>query len=153
MTIWFDMDGTISNLYDVANWLEMLIHEDPKPYLIANPIGNMSLLARLLNELQRMGFQIGIISWLAKNSTENYAQKVTAAKLTWLKKHLPSVHWDIIHIVEYGRNKWETCGEGILFYDEARNREQWNGKAFHPEMIFDILKALKREKILLLRSY
>lgn len=144
MTIWFDMDGTISNLYDVTDWLEMLIHEDPKPYLVATPIGNMSLLARLLNELQRMGFQIGIISWLAKNSTENYAQKVTAAKLTWLKKHLPSVHWDIIHIVEYGRNKWETCGEGILFDDEARNREQWNGEAFHPEMIFDILKELKR---------
>lgn len=144
MTIWFDMDGTISNLYAVADWLEMLIHEDPKPYLIATPIGNMSLLARQLNELQRMGFQIGIISWLAKNSTENYAQKVTAAKLTWLKKHLPSVHWDIIHIVEYGRNKWETCGEGILFDDEARNREQWNGEAFHPEMIFDILKELKR---------
>lgn len=144
MTIWFDMDGTISNLYDVTDWLEMLIHEDPKPYLVATPIGNMSLLARLLNELQRMGFQIGIISWLAKNSTENYAQKVTAAKLTWLKKHLPSVHWDIIHIVKYGRNKWETCGEGILFDDEARNREQWNGEAFHPEMIFDILKELKR---------
>ena len=31
MTIWFDMDGTISDLYAVENWLPMLRAENPKP--------------------------------------------------------------------------------------------------------------------------
>lgn len=34
MTIWFDMDGTIADLYGVDGWLEMLIAEDPTPTLL-----------------------------------------------------------------------------------------------------------------------
>ena len=36
--IWFDMDGTIADLYGVENWLEMLIAEDPTPYAVAKPL-------------------------------------------------------------------------------------------------------------------
>ena len=31
MTIWFDMDGTIADLYGVEGWLEMLIAKDETP--------------------------------------------------------------------------------------------------------------------------
>ena len=31
MMIWFDMDGTIANLYGVENWLPMLRAYDPTP--------------------------------------------------------------------------------------------------------------------------
>ena len=61
MTIWFDMDGTIADLYGVKNWLPMLIDEDPTPYEIARPLVNLSRLARYLNRLQKKGFEIGII--------------------------------------------------------------------------------------------
>ena len=33
--IYFDMDGTIADLYGVDNWLEMLINEDATPYRVA----------------------------------------------------------------------------------------------------------------------
>ena len=142
MKIWFDMDGTIADLYGVTDWLNMLINSDPTPYAIAKPLVNLSRLARALNRLQARGYEIGVISWLSRESTAEYDKMVTSAKMFWLNLHLPSVHWNTIHIVEYGRNKWETCGEGILFDDEARNRETWQGEAHTPDEIFQILNNL-----------
>jgi len=141
-TIWFDLDGTLAGLYDVPNWLDMLIASNPAPYKLATPLVNMNTLARKLNKLQRAGYKIGVISWLSKSSTPEYDKAVTAAKLGWLRKHLKSVSWDAINIVSYGRNKWEVCGEGILFDDEAPNRESWGGEAYRPDMIMEILSSL-----------
>lgn len=143
-TIWFDLDGTLAGLYDVPNWLPMLIAADPAPYKLAAPLVNMNKLARTLNKLQRAGYKLGIISWLSKSSTPEYDEAVTAAKLWWLKKHLNSVQWDEINIVAYGRNKWEVCKKGILFDDELNNRLTWGEKAYEPSEIFDILKTLDR---------
>ena len=55
ITINFDMDGTIADLYGVENWLDYLIAENTRPYAIAKPLVNLSALARKLNALQRMG--------------------------------------------------------------------------------------------------
>lgn len=141
-TIWFDMDGTIANLYGVENWLSMLIVYDPTPYKLAAPLVNMNTLARKLNKLQRAGYKIGIISWLSKFSTPEYDKAVTMAKLSWLHKHLRSVNWDAINIVAYGHNKWDVCGEGILFDDEKSNRDCWGGEAFHPDEMMEVLSNL-----------
>lgn len=140
--IWFDMDGTIADLYGVENWLPMLIASDPTPYRAARTLVNMNKLARKLNQLQRAGYELGIISWLSKNSTAEYDEAVTTAKLWWLKKHLPSVRWDEIKIVAYGTNKRETCGAGILFDDEDKNRNIWGENAYTPDKIFEVLTAL-----------
>ena len=78
-TIYFDMDGTIADLYGVENWLEYLINKNAFPYENAKPLLKLSLLARILNELQRNGYRLGIISWLAKNSNEEYDKAVTDA--------------------------------------------------------------------------
>lgn len=142
--IWFDMDGVLAGLYDVENWLDMLRAFNPAPYKLAKPLVNLSQLARKLNQLQRAGYQIGIISWLSKTSTPEYDEAVTAAKLGWLKKHLASVHFDTIHIVSYGVNKWEVCGAGILFDDEDKNRDTWQGEAYHPNMMMDVLNKLMK---------
>ena len=142
MKIWFDMDGTIADLYGVTDWLPMLCASDPTPYAIAKPLVNLSRLARYLNRLQKMGHEIGVISWLSKTSTPEYDAMVSSAKMFWLGRHLPSVKWDEIKIVSYGTNKWESCGEGILFDDEARNRDTWGGAAYEPDNIFEILTEL-----------
>lgn len=142
MKIWFDMDGTISNLYGVTDWLPMLQAGDPTPYVIARPLVNLSRLARYLNRLQKMGHEIGVISWLSKNSTPEYDAMVSGAKIFWLGRHLPSVKWNEIKIVSYGTNKWQECGEGILFDDEAPNRTSWESNSYEPERIFEILAEL-----------
>ena len=137
----FDMDGTIANLYDVEGWLEYLMNEDTTPYEIARPLVNLQVLARLLNRLQREGWEINIISWLAKNKSESYNARVAQAKLEWLNKHLASVHFDNINIVDYGTPK-STCGNGILFDDEEPNRNEWKGIAYDVNNIIEILKNL-----------
>ena len=143
MKIFFDMDGTIANLYGVENWLDFLRAEEVIPYKEAMPMVNMSQLARLLNRLQAEGYKIGIISWTSKNGTAEYNEAVTNAKLAWLNKHLHSVHWDEIVIIPYGTPKHEAVSvEGILFDDEEHNRKAWNGIAYDETKIFEILKGL-----------
>lgn len=138
----FDMDGTIANLYGVNGWLEYIIAKDATPYAAAKPLVNLSALARVLNRLQRNGWKINIISWLAKNSNKEYDEKVINAKIQWLKEHLASVEFDNIAIVAYGTPK-STCGEGILFDDEEPNRKEWKGIAYDVNNIIEILKTLK----------
>ena len=139
--IYFDMDGTIANLYGVDNWLDYLIKYDSTPYEIAKPMLNMSVLARILNRLQRKGYIIGIISWLSKTSTPEYGEKVRQAKINWLKKHLKSVKFDSIQIVDYGTPKY-TLGKGILFDDEIENRNAWGEGAYDVDNILGVLKTL-----------
>ena len=135
MTIYFDMDGTIANLYSVENWLPKLRNEDASPYTEAAPLVRLCTLARLLNKAQRNGHKIGIVSWLAKNSSEDYDRKVANAKIEWLNKHLASVHFDEVKIAKYGTPKSTMVDDinGILFDDEEPNRKEWKGiSAFSP---------------------
>lgn len=142
--IYFDMDGTIANLYGVENWLEMLINEDTTPYAKATPLVRLCTLARMLNSLQRNGWHIGIVSWLSKNGSKQYNRNVTQTKIEWLKNHLPSVKWNEVQIVEYGTPKSTVVNinGGILFDDEENNRTEWNGIAYDEKNIIEILKAI-----------
>lgn len=143
MKIWFDMDGTIADLYGVENWLEMLITHDETPYAIAKPIVNLSVLARLMNKVQRKGFEICIVSALAKDSTAEYDQRVRNAKIKWLTSHLKSVHFDEIRFVPYWYTKNNVnTGADILFDDEERHLEKWTGTAIHASKMIETLKAI-----------
>lgn len=142
-TIYFDLDGTIADLYGVNGWLNDLINYNPRPYQQAKVLVNMSHLARRLHILQDMGYKIGIISWLSKSSTPEYDELVTKTKKKWLQKHLPSVNFDIVYIVPYGTPKSNfATAQDILFDDELKNRLDWVGAAFSPNEIFSTLKEL-----------
>ena len=144
ITINFDMDGTIADLYGVDNWLDYLVAENTRPYAIAKPLVNLSALARKLNALQRNGYNLAVISWLSKSGSSEYNDRVTAVKMAWLAKHLPSVHWDRITIVPYGTPKENFCFSpaDILFDDEERNRNNWTGRAYGVENILEILREI-----------
>ena len=137
----FDMDGTIADLYGVANWLEYLIAEDATPYAVAKPLVNMQVLARLLNKLQKNGYIINIISWTSKNGSDAYNSLVADVKKAWLKKHLKSVKFNNIFVVPYGTPK-NTIADGILFDDEEKNRTTWGENAYDVDNILGVLKAI-----------
>lgn len=143
ITINFDMDGTIADLYGVENWLDYLIAENTFPYANAKPLLRLSALARKLNALQRNGYNLAVISWLSKSGTEEYNEAVTEVKLRWLKEHLPSVRWNEIHIVPYGTPKQNFCYTpfDVLFDDEERNRTNWTGEAYDVQNIMEILRT------------
>ena len=142
--IYFDMDGTIADLYSVHGWLENLQNFQTKPYREAKALLNMRKLARVLNSLQKKGYHIGVISWLSKAHNNEYDAKVTATKRAWLVKHLGSVKFDEIKIVPYGTPKQDSVKFpfGILFDDEKPNRENWLGTAYDVNNIIEILEAL-----------
>lgn len=144
MTIWFDMDGTIADLYSVENWLPMLRAYDPSPYMLAKPLVRLSTLAYMLNRLRAKGYRVGVISWGSKCSTPAYDAAVAAAKTKWLQTHLSSVDFDEIHIVPYGvpKQNFKRTDADILFDDEERNRINWGENAHTETEIFDILKSL-----------
>ena len=141
-TIYFDLDGTLCDFYGVENWLEYLENEDTTPYAIARPLFNFSVFARLLHKLQENGYRIGIVSWLSKCGSSSYNTAVTSVKLAWLEKHLPSVEWDEIKIVNYGTPKSTVVNdaEGYLFDDEKRNRDEWGKNSFDVKNIIEILR-------------
>ena len=144
MTIWFDMDGTLNRFYDVPDWLPKLRSSDPSPYAEAAVNLNMSLVARYLNKLQKLGYQIGIISWLAMNSTSEYDEAVDTIKREWLENHLHSVSFDFIHITEYGipKQSFKNSDDDILFDDNEAIRNDWGNESYEPTEIISVLKSL-----------
>ena len=149
--IYFDMDGTLANLYEVDNWLAKLRAEDPTPYMEAPVMHNMQALAHRLNKLKELGYTIGIISCLSKESSATYDEEVTKAKTKWLTKHLSSVEFDEVHIVPYSNRKsqYAQISNGIIFDDNKFVRKEWiksnpEGWAFTENNIFEVLEMLSK---------
>lgn len=141
--IYFDMDGTLCDLYGVQDWLFKLEHSDPTPYIEAKPLVNFSHLAKIIHQLQENGYTIGIISWLSKSGNAEYNTQVVNAKMGYLAKHLKSVHFNEIHLVAYGTPKSSLAPPHCyLFDDEEKNRLQWNGTAFDEKNLLEMLKIL-----------
>ena len=126
ITINFDMDGTIADLYGVENWLDYLIAGDVFPYENAEPLLRLSALARRLNNLQKHGYNLAVISWLSKSGTDEYNAEVEAVKREWLAKYFP--YAEEIHVVKYGTPKQEVATDetAILVDDEDKNLDAWN---------------------------
>ena len=139
-TIWFDMDGTIADLYSVDNWLPMLREENSYPYIHAKPMDNLSTLINVLQKLKKNGYNIGIISWTSKTGSANYNKRVRAAKVRWIKKYFDIV--DTIHVIKYGTLKAKFAAQNdILFDDEILNCQLWKdngGISCHVSSIADI---------------
>jgi 5'(3')-deoxyribonucleotidase len=131
--IYLDMDGTIADLYGVENWLEDLIAGNERPYREAERLVEEEELAELVAD----GYELAIVSWLAKNSNKEYDRKVRNAKREWLKENYPNIKFTEIHIVKYGTPKSRVVNErGILVDDEIPNRREWKGVAVDPKIFF-----------------
>ena len=127
-TLVFDMDGTIADLYGVANWLEDLRSENPRPYEVAKPLYSMDFLNGLLDYFKMLGWKIVVTTWLAKDSSKEYDELVRNAKLAWLEKY--EFPYDEIHLVKYGTTKANCTrkigGFQILIDDNEEVRKGWN---------------------------
>ena len=146
--ICFDMDGTIADLYAVDNWEPMLRAEDPTPYEMAEPMWEMVELVEVLTQLQMVGIEIRVITWLSKNSTEEYKDEVREAKRNWLEQfNFPCDHF---HGVQYGATKADSVRRAltadetaILIDDNAKVRNGWHlGETIDPTTC-DLIETLR----------
>lgn len=149
LSIYFDLDGTLFDLYGVDGWLKMIRAENAKPYEIAKPMVDFEKLAALLIELKKKGVHLGIITWLAKGSSREYDKKVRKAKREALKQI--GVDFDEIHMVKYGRSKREVAqnkANRVLFDDNVEVLEDWQKGRYESRGIKvheqDILTELKK---------
>lgn len=145
--ICFDMDGTIADLYAVENWLPKLRAENASPYMEAAPMWNMAELVSILRQLQKLGIEIRIITWLSKDSSKEYKKAVREAKRMWLEKY--NFPYDKFHGVQYGATKADSIrkdignGEAWLIDDNAKVRKGWHmGETIDPTEE-DIIKILR----------
>lgn len=135
----FDMDGTIADLYGVDDWLKDLMNENPYPYTVAKPLCDIEELNTVLNKLIEQGWEIRVISWLAKDSSNSYKTVVRDAKRTWLAKYNFPAHK--VHLVEYGTTKANCVRKHfepgisnfILIDDNKSVRDGWHlGETIEP---------------------
>lgn len=146
----FDMDGTIADLYGVDGWLENLKNENPRPYIMAEPLVNMDFLVNVLQTLQALGWRIAVTSWLAKGATKDYDNVVRQAKRDWLTRY--NFPFDEIHLVKYGTTK-ANCTRNkadyqILVDDNEDVRKGWTlGTTFDATQDFvkELTKLLESE--------
>lgn len=126
----FDMDGAMVNLYRVYMWLEKLRNEDPSPYIEAEPLVDMARLNSICNRLISDGHEIRVISWLAKDSSEEYKAAVRKAKLDWLDRY--GFPYQKAHLVAYGTTKADCVRQAaqgqtaILIDDNEKIRNGWH---------------------------
>ena len=81
--IYFDMDGTIADLYGYDNWLELLRAEDTTPYEDCKVIFDVEELRAVFNALIAAGFMLGVISWGAMGGSREYCKRTRRAKKAW----------------------------------------------------------------------
>ena len=144
----FDMDGTIADLYGVEGWLTDLRRYNAMPYRKAEPMWDMTELADLLRQVQAIGIEVRIITWLSKETTADYDRAVRQAKRDWLEFY--GFPYDHFHGVQYGATKADSIrkylddGEtAILFDDNAKVRQGWHmGEAIDPTTT-DIIEVLR----------
>ena len=146
--ICFDMDGTIADLYSVPNWLDKLRAEDSSPYSDAAPMWDMEELKKILLLLINEGWEVRVISWLSKGSSESYKDDVRKAKLEWLAKY--DFPYRRCHLVAYGTTKADCvrrwASPAILVDDNEKVRNGWHlGETIDPtevNLIEELYKLL-----------
>lgn len=141
--VYFDMDGTIADLYGVEDWERKLVSHDATPYQEANPLVNMEQLNAVCERLKSIGIVVGVISWLAIGSNKDYDKETRKAKKEWIKKYLPCA--EEIHLIKYGSPKHHACkikDNAIIVDDSDVVRTKWTrGETINP-VCEDIVKKL-----------
>lgn len=124
-TIYFDLDGTIADLYGFNDWLTYLQNEQVEPYTEAGLMVDGEQLRNFLAAGKAAGILFGVISWGAKNASKDYQKAIRRAKIDWLKKNNLLKYFDELHVIKYGtpKNRAAKNRTGVLIDDEL---QRWN---------------------------
>lgn len=89
--IYFDLDGTVYDLYNIENWELKLRSENADVFNEGNFIGDYAKFIAVCAELIKKGVQFGVITWLPMQATEEYERECAEVKREWVKKFIPFV--------------------------------------------------------------
>ena len=141
-SIWFDMDGTIAELYKVDNWLmklrtnEWSVYSECAPRAHANRIRIRNAVRALVED----GWQVGVITWASKGiDWGTDLDEIAEVKHEWLCQFFPEIADGKFACIPYGYSKaqfLEEMGDGYslayLVDDNKEVRAEWrtHGEGF-----------------------
>lgn len=124
-TIWFDMDGTIYNFYDIPNWLEML---EKGRYGVYNVLGyrrrHLTRIMEVVAALVKQGWRVGVLTWASKNLAADDVRidEISDVKYAWLSENAQALKDNgYFFCFEYGKNKAEYLAEQGLASEDGFN--------------------------------
>ena len=105
-TVWFDMDGTLYDLYNVPNWLEELENENPNVFYDGNLMYNSYRIGQAIEALVAHGWDVGVVTWapMGVDKDSTFFAKVEQVKRFWLKRFYPELAHNF-HCLPYGESK------------------------------------------------
>lgn len=104
--IYFDLDGTLYDLYSVENWLEKLQNEKENVFLEGRLLINYNEFMECINHLIECGYSFGVITWLPMQASPEYEEICRKEKIKWINEHLSFI--TEINIAPYGIPK-QNC--------------------------------------------
>ena len=126
--IYFDLDGTVYNLYGQKDWLKRLDNEDETVFKTGDFIGDYDEFMATIHKLFEKGVEFGVITWLPMYATPSFERKCAEIKKDWIYKYLPFVNE--IHIIPYGIPKQQAILKKtdlmVLIDDNKEVCFQWN---------------------------
>lgn len=134
--LYFDMDGTIADLYGSDNWLEKIQNKQPVFETLAEMpwFETAKKLIRILKF--QYGYEVGVITWTPMDTTAEYEAIARVEKNMWLGEHANGL-FDFAVFQRYGTSKAISIrdeyqrGLHILFDDNHEVRADWE-QTFQP---------------------
>lgn len=147
--IYFDLDGTVYDLYNVNNWLEKLRTEQSNVFLDGNFMGDYEEFLDCIQALTVLGYTFGVITWLPMQASPEYEEICRQKKIKWINEKMPFV--SEINICSYGIPKQDCiqkkANSMILIDDNSEVCKMWETpkqrKAINLINDFTVVDALK----------
>lgn len=146
--IYFDMDGTVADLYGEKNWLDNLRNEREGSFINLRPLVDMNELAMVCHQLMNLGYSFGVITWLPMGASYEFERVCEEEKRAWVEEFMPWV--SEFYAQSYGVPKQyapsRRAAEMILVDDNAEVRAMWNTEVQRSSIdaTQDIIKELRK---------
>jgi hypothetical protein len=126
-TIYFDMDGTIANLYGFNDWLPLLRAENTSPYENCEPFPYIQEIIDAVKLAINSGYNVGVITWGSIAASAEYNNLTNTAKRKWLKKIGFPFNKNDYHFLPYGVPKHSIGDDSdILIDDNSEVCKDWH---------------------------
>ena len=134
--VYFDMDGTIADLYGVSDCFKRLDNMDATVYSEAKPIDKY---INMLKEFHTMGYKVIILSALGMVSSKRFDKDTIRNKGIWLDTYVGKEYIDERIYIPNTKHKelYQLFGKGILVDDDDRVLMNWD---------YDRIKATNSNK-------
>lgn len=146
--IYFDMDGTVADLYGEKDWLNNLRNEHKGSFINLRPLVDMNELAMVCHQLMNLGYSFGVITWLPMGASYEFERVCEEEKRAWVEEFMPWV--SEFYAQSYGVPKQyapsKRAAEMILVDDNAEVRAMWNTEVQRSSIdaTQDIIKELRK---------